>query len=323
MAADAVTRLLRRSRPWLPSEEIVTGERLEGLAEIAIVPPEIRAFHVNVERYAREIVPVDGRLSAADLRRVSSKRSLFVYTHEMPEFIERVWPSLEEGPYVLITHNSDAEIDASYLPWINSTGDKLAAWFAQNATVGHPKLRQLPVVIANSMWPHGNLRVLKRAMARDRKPRELVYLEFNTATHPQRPDIRETLRRAFPALSASPPGHMDYRSYLRAIAGHQFWVCPRGNGIDTHRFWECLYLEGIPIVERSAHTEYWRRTGLPLVLVDDWADVTPDWLDSEARLHESLSVREPLSLSHYAQRVLDVAQDAPAIAGATCPDPAR
>jgi hypothetical protein len=320
MWAGAPRRLFRRSRPWLDSKEIVTGERLEGLADVAIVPAPIRAFHVNVERYAQEIVTFDEYPpSAADLRLLSGKRSLFVYTHAMREFVEHIWPRLQGSAYVLVTHNSDAEIDASNLPWIEAAGDKLSCWFAQNATVAHPKLRQLPIGIANSMWPHGNLRVLRRAMARDARPeRATVYLDFNTATHPQRPRIREILSRAFPDISDSPPGHMDYGSYLSALARHRFSVCPRGNGVDTHRFWECLYLGGIPVVERSAHTEYWQRTGLPVVLVDDWAEVTPERLSSEAqRVGDMPSARAPLRLSHYAQLVRDAAQDAPAIAGAT------
>jgi hypothetical protein len=37
----------------------------------------------------------------------------------------------------------------------------------------------------------------------------------------------------------------DYFNYLSTF---KFAICPEGNGIDTHRLWECFYLKVIPIV---------------------------------------------------------------------------
>jgi hypothetical protein len=31
----------------------------------------------------------------------------------------------------------------------------------------------------------------------------------------------------------------------------KFCICPEGNGFDCHRLWECLYLDVIPICEKS------------------------------------------------------------------------
>ena len=36
--------------------------------------------------------------------------------------------------------------------------------------------------------------------------------------------------------------NMDYHNYLKILSSYKFAICPEGNGIDTHRFWECLYL---------------------------------------------------------------------------------
>jgi hypothetical protein len=47
-----------------------------------------------------------------------------------------------------------------------------------------------------------------------------------------------------------------------------FVVCPRGNGLDTHRVWEALYLGAIPIIKKSeifAALEGW-----PVWIVDSW-----------------------------------------------------
>jgi hypothetical protein len=47
-----------------------------------------------------------------------------------------------------------------------------------------------------------------------------------------------------------------------------FVVCPRGNGLDTHRVWEALYLGSIPIIKKS---EYFAALkGWPVWTVDTW-----------------------------------------------------
>jgi hypothetical protein len=289
--------------------EIVTGERLQALADISIVPLHVRQFHTHVERYAREMVVFDdyADLTPDDLARISAQRTLFVYSHELDAFAERVWPRLDGGPYVLMTHNSDHGVDATRLPFVEQAGDRLERWFAQNLEVDHPKLEPLPIAIANSMWKHGNLRVLHRAMrAAARRPKdELVFLHFNPKTHAPREAIWQTLRAAFPHVPAEPPPSRGYRGYLRELARHRFCVCPRGNGADTHRVWECLYLGVVPIVERSPHIELWEQRGLPLLVVDRWDEVTPDLLQARAGSAAfDPDALAPLRLSAYAAAVL-------------------
>ena len=38
------------------------------------------------------------------------------------------------------------------------------------------------------------------------------------------------------------------KKYFDATLECSFIVCPEGNGIDTHRFWECLYLGLVPVI---------------------------------------------------------------------------
>jgi hypothetical protein len=242
------------------------------------------------------------------IRQVGERRSLFVYTHTLDGFLQHIWPRLQGRGYVLVTHNSDHEIGERFLPWLDAAGDKLECWYAQNVTISHPKLVPLPIGIANSMWLHGNLGTLHDRIAAWEKMRktQLVYLQFNPATHPARRQAWDKLRTGFPHLLTQPPAAKPFGQYLDELAVHQFCVCPRGNGIDTHRLWECLYLGVIPIVERSLHTEYWQKTcGLPLVLVDDWLEVTEARLvDEYPRLVEQLPrCRVHLSLDYYRRMI--------------------
>ena len=299
-----------RVRACNHSEEIVTGERLQSIADLTVLSREVRHFHRHVERHAREMVIVDDfrTLDEGTIDRLSRTRTLFVYTHELRAFIDHVWPRLGGRGYVVMTHNSDFAADESYLPWLDATGDKLGRWFAQNATIAHPKVVPVPVGIANSMWPHGDLRVLCRAIARycNAPKKELAFVQFDPRTHPHRQAIWDTLRASFPGMASRPPAPRRYGTYLRRLARCKFCVCPRGNGIDTHRVWECLYLGVVPIVERSTHSEHWARRGLSLLLVDDWSEVTPERLQAEASVFapaDRTPAYAPLRLSHYAELV--------------------
>jgi hypothetical protein len=59
----------------------------------------------------------------------------------------------------------------------------------------------------------------------------------------------------------------------------RYALCPRGCGVDTHRFYECIYLGCVPIVVRT-HTVFDRLyAAFPCFLVERWADVTEELLD--------------------------------------------
>jgi hypothetical protein len=150
-------------------------------------------------------------------------------------------------------------------------------WFAQNLLEAHPKVTPLPIGIANGSWAHGDLVALEQT-ARPVGAGGLVHVAFDRTTHPDRDRAWDAARRAF-GVEARPP--VPYATYLGELVRHRFGLCPRGNGIDTHRFWECQYLGVVPVVERSPHTEMWAQLGLPVVLLDDWSELTRDRLEDE------------------------------------------
>ncbi len=50
------------------------------------------------------------------------------------------------------------------------------------------------------------------------------------------------------ANACSPPPRSPSRAqYLEVMSGYKFCLCPRGNGIDAHRVWECMLVGSVPI----------------------------------------------------------------------------
>jgi len=95
---------------------------------------------------------------------------------------------------------------------------------------------------------------------------------------------------------------VDFKSYLMQMAKHQFCLCPRGNGIDTHRFWEAQYLNTIPVLLRSDWTPAY--SNLPILLVDSWESLAQiDLEKAYIQISSTFHRRDSLSLSFH-ERVL-------------------
>jgi hypothetical protein len=63
-------------------------------------------------------------------------------------------------------------------------------------------------------------------------------------------------------------------NFLQEIRNFGLVLCPRGNGYDTHRIWEVLYLGGIPIVSRKELPHKFPHSKeLPIIILDDWANL--------------------------------------------------
>jgi hypothetical protein len=60
---------------------------------------------------------------------------------------------------------------------------------------------------------------------------------------------------------------------MRTLSEYKFVLSPPGNGLDTHRTWEAMYLGVVPIVKDSSAMRYFQGLGLPLWIVTSWDEV--------------------------------------------------
>ena len=60
-------------------------------------------------------------------------------------------------------------------------------------------------------------------------------------------------------------------AYPELLRGSTWIACPRGNGIDTHRVWESLYVGSKPIVLDNSWSRSLLSLGYPLLLSKDWS----------------------------------------------------
>lgn len=110
--------------------------------------------------------------------------------------------------------------------------------------------------------------------------RNLLYVNFQTETNPiRRPVNRYWSQQSFPWAKVN----FNVRNNLESnascflnyswIAQSKFTLCPEGNGLDSYRIWESLYLGAIPIVKNLKtynHPEYLK---MPLFKTNDMTEM--------------------------------------------------
>ena len=66
---------------------------------------------------------------------------------------------------------------------------------------------------------------------------------------------------------------------IERLGQYMFCICPEGNGVDTHRLWEALYLKTVPVVIKSDFTSILQKNNIPLVVLNSWDDFNLDDLN--------------------------------------------
>ncbi len=198
-------------------------------------------------------------------KRTSKKPAkVFVYAHRLGQFD----PGAYDSSFVLITGNSDENIDERYRTLFDHPNIKEA--YCQNLIIDHPKCHILPIGQANRQWPHGSLNALRRVIKARLPHTRHIYNNFNIGTNYA---ARYKCAQIMAANGIPINSNKPYLAYLIDLASHKYSISPPGNGIDTHRFWECIYLGVIPVVISNPLTERLKREGYNMIVLDKWEDI--------------------------------------------------
>jgi len=188
----------------------------------------------------------------------------------------------KDKPCVLISGNSDYTHDANSVNWmLENTSVK--SFYAQNLNCSRENAYQVPLGITNvtdcargpehgANWSQNPKHAEKLSHMFDDSstPTRLTYANFRISTNAiERQKCASTCRIA-PFLTLETHG-ADLDHYIKQCRDHKMTVCPEGNGIDTHRMWETLYLGRVPIVKK--HTALSQFEDLPVVWVDHWKEL--------------------------------------------------
>jgi hypothetical protein len=265
----------------LSNSDIIGGEVFQSLCDATIITKDIENFHSSLPKTIYKIF-IDP-ICESDKKRIENGTltSFFVYTHILDRFVADILP-LIRFPFILMTHNSDGFIDEKYLSLLND--ERLVCMYSQNIHILHPKLKSLPIGIANSQWQHGNKEIVSMVTKRLTpipflKKNNKIYVNFSIGTYRQhRQKVYDILKKKEFSFFDN---HKSFYDLWPSMAGYKWVACPRGNGVDTHRLWETLYAGCIPVVDRSINSESFK--DFPMIYVDDWNSLSLEFLENKTK----------------------------------------
>jgi hypothetical protein len=226
----------------------------------------------------------------------STKNIIFVKPDFLDDFVVSYLPKINY-PFVLITHDSDHQVNVNHLAILNHP--YLKHWFGMNCHILHDKLTSIPIGMANEVWPHGDKQVVLKVINEQNEKKNLVYCNFDIKTN-------TTARHHTLSVLQNTPfidfefNRLTFEEYLRKLGTYKYVISPPGNSTDCHRIWESIYVGTIPICLKSIPLVGFK--SLPILFINQWQDITVDLLEEKYKLIKERS-KEKSDFNFYSRLI--------------------
>jgi len=266
------------SNSLLPDDEIICGENIQNICDIVIGTEQKLRSNYNNDLYSKKLENIEL------LNDINDYKNIFVFSDNLDIFYNKFNITGKN----IISHNSDNEINDNFIEYLDIVNIQMS----QNCLIYHKNLISLPIGIENRQYFNHDIfhKIRKNT---DIKKEKNIYFNFSINTHFSRKDCYNKLINKLEFNS-----NKSKEDYFIELKKHKFAICPRGNGLDTHRLWECLYLDVIPIMLK---TDFININNLPIILLDSWDDLNEENLYKEFNHLKNSKI----SLSYY-KNILEI-----------------
>jgi len=222
---------------------------------------------------------------------------IYICNRDIRDFILNV--DRMKYKFILVSGDSDETIptsvldDNEFLKFMNN--DNLIHWFSQNCVSNHRKITKMPIGMDYHSITEGKIEWGKNISPIDQEKELEEIVASSLPFHERKVECFSNFHFSIHAYSPlgysrsqvieEVPNDLVYYTpeYSERLVSWQkqveyaFVLSPCGNGIDCHRTWEALALGCIPIVKKSLMDDIY--DGLPVLIVDNWSDITKDLLE--------------------------------------------
>jgi hypothetical protein len=234
----------RRAIVWnKDSGPFLSGDAFAKLSDVSVFPPRFRG-------------------KKPSRRDIATASIIFCPSHRLEDLLTDYGPIITSK--VLLLGNSDRD----FVRPIENLPRSIKKVFCQNLAFKDPRYHVLPIGIENlRLATNGDTRLFSREFFVEEKGEKVLLGPFSK-THGERDEFlfSDFSDDKFVILN----DRLKPRGYAQLSSTFRFIAAPRGNGLDTHRFWETLYRGGIPIVKKSVWSTQIRELGIPLLEVNSW-----------------------------------------------------
>jgi hypothetical protein len=244
------------------------------------------------------------------------KRNAIIYCH--PDDLNVLFFNIQfsSNKYIIVTSGSDIIITKKLF---DTKPNCIIKWYGVNVEFEHPDLTSVPYGLSpNEGYAKTihDINFLVNAKTIDTyrnitKDMEVLYCNFAWQNNPKdRSPIKDKLiksgvkfkwQRDFrTAEDGTQREDIPFPDYINNLSSHKFIIAPPGNSPESHRVWESLYVNSIPIVLKH-HIWNCYSDELPIIRVNDYSELTYDLLYSY--LDKEYNMRK-LYLSYWKEKIL-------------------
>jgi hypothetical protein len=275
------------------------------------IHPKSPQSSTHVSAYLTDITSQFNKHSKFTPERTSS---VYIPSDQIVEFANLITPQIDR-PFILVTGDNDLSINKESLGnCLQNLLDNplVVAWYAQNRDHDHPKLHSLPIGInIHNQWTNPlqwgggfilpafqelQLKTIAEAAEplNDREAKIFCNWHFSLDRADRRA-LSEVIDKSICFFQTEP---MPMSDTWELQARYQFVLSPHGVGLDCHRTWEALIIGCIPIVKAAKLNDLF--ADLPVIVVQDWQQITPAFLTESLRLMQSKAINtEKLLMSYW------------------------
>lgn len=243
--------------------DLITGDKFKTVADFLYAPEK------------KHSGAYDNLQNTLDLSKLGNINIVYTHTFYVKQLFQLI-ASLSQK-FIVITHNADTNINESF-----KMPDNILKWYSQNVGIIDPRITSIPIGLENDRW-FPELKKKQKMINLLRQPkryRNLVYMNYNINTNSSKRLSPYMLleNKSWVTTEMGVNGE-GFDQYLYGVYNHRFVICPEGNGMDTHRTWESLYMNSIPIEKKNINNQFY--TDLPICFVNDWDEIKEEFLQEE------------------------------------------
>jgi hypothetical protein len=232
----------------------------------------ITLFIDNIRLYRRPLEYSDW----LHTKPISEQDRLWLSQFDDEDLLKKVG-GFHHEKFIIFTAFEDTPLD-DYI-W-GKIPENVLAIHAANAVIFGGKVHPFPHGIERIMYPGYNHHEILREMIDSQiAPEKLLFV-----AHREDTGDRSSIGSMFRDKEWATVTHLPYEEYLKGIKKHRFVLCPSGNGIDTIRSWETLYMKRVPVFKDHPYMREMFKD-FPALFVKDWEDLTEELLLTHNHLY--------------------------------------
>ncbi len=264
-----------------------------------------------------------------------SENIVFCKTENVNHFFQNCRKDL---PFILITHNSDGYItdnprkvntlEEHHHADVKLMPENLYRWYGCMVEYESEKIISIPIGVENNKLFLSKKDIIEKMNETESVKRSdrLLYINFKISNnYAERISAYNSVKdkhfctfseKMFTDQQLNPPSEPfppvykePYEKFANEVKAHKFVLCPVGNGLESHRLWETLYLGSFPITRRNINYSFYEDK-LPILMVDDWSEITEEflqekYLDMQSKMLDGYYNLDMLNFRYWSNLIIE------------------